>query len=220
MGKTLQELAATLKTENLPTGGETLDDLPQFGGFAPPPPPGAYRFKLPQDLSAVWDLFDVADKQPPQRIRLMLDREHPLMITQSPKGLSNGEPFETRLTNNERKRGKGGVVIASDLDYLLRALKETAKPKTNRDYITAVQRHAGAEFSGDIRYSWRCSRDRDIRVRDAAGQVQVVEGRKGCGEGFYQDDVPKNAAGEVPYEIVCSCGALLRAFPNLDNIRS
>jgi hypothetical protein len=87
--------------------------------------------------------------------------------------------------------------------------------------MQAVQKHAGKEFGGDIRYSWRCSTERDIRARDQQGQVQVVEGRKGCGESYYQEDVPKQGNGEVPYEIQCGkCGALLRAFANLDNLRS
>ena len=220
MGKSIQELAGQLKDEQLPTAGEDLDDLPLFGSFTPPPPPGAYRFKMPQDLSAVWDLIDVPDKHPPQRVRASFDRDHPLLIVQSPQSKSNGEPFETRLTNNERGRGKDKAVIASDLDYLLRGLGERAKPKSNREYIQAVQRHAGQEFGADLRYSWRCSKERDIRARDTQGQVQVVEGRKGCGEAYYQEDVPK-VNGEVPYEIVCGqCGALLRAFANLDNIRS
>ena len=221
MGKSLAELAGALKDEPLPTSGQTLDDLPIFGTFAPPPPPGAYRFKLPQDLNAVWDLFDVPEKTPPQRVRAVFDRDHPLLITQSPGGKSNNEPFETRLTNNERSRGKDKSVVASDFDYLLRAMKETVKPKSNREYMQAVQRYAGKEFGADLRYSWRCSPDRDIRARDQAGQVQVVEGKKGCGESYYQEDVPKNPAGETPYEIQCgNCGALLRAFANLDNIRS
>ena len=222
MGKTLQELAGQLKDEVLPTAGQDLDDLPTFGSFAPPPPPGAYRFKLPLDLSSVWDLIDVPDKQPPQRVRMTLDRDHPLLIVQSPQGKSNGEPFETRLTNIERGRGKDKTVVASDLDYLLRAVGEKGgKPKNNRDYMATVQRHAGQEFGADLRYSWRCSKDRDIRARDGVGQVQVVEGKKGCGESYYQEDVPKGPDNLVPYEITCGqCGALLRAFANLDNMRS
>jgi hypothetical protein len=221
MSKSIQELAGQLKDEALPTAGQDLDDLPTFGGFTPPPPPGAYRFALPKDLNSVWDLFDVPDKQPPQRVRLTFDRDHPLLIVQSPKGISNGEPFETRLTNNERGRGKDKAVVASDLDYLLRALGDKQKPKTNREYMQKVTSHAGQEFGGDLRYSWRCSKDRDIRARDGQGQVQVVEGKKGCGEAYYQEDVPKAADGSVPYEITCGqCGALLRAFANLDNLRS
>jgi len=221
MSKSIQELAGLLKDEPLPTAGQELDDLPTFGGFTPPPPPGAYRFKLPTDLSSIWDLIDVADKQPPQRVRANFDRDHPLLIVQSPKGLSNGEPFETRLSNNERGRGKGKEVTASDLDYLLRALGDKQKPGNNKGYMLAVQKHGGKEFSAELKYSWRCSKDRDIRARDQSGQVQVVEGKKGCGEGYYQEDVPKNADGTVPYEITCgNCGALLRAFANMDNMRS
>jgi hypothetical protein len=221
VGKTLQELAGELKDEVLPTSGETLDDLPQFGSFTPPPPPGAYRFQLPADLSNVWDLMDVPEKTPPQRVRITFDRDHPLLIVQSPQGKSNGEPFETRLTNNERGRGKDKAVTASDLDYLLRALGSKVKPKNNREYMTAVQAQAGKQFGADLRYSWRCSKDRDIRAKDQAGQVQVVEGKKGCGEAYYAEDVPKGADGQTPYEIQCGgCGALLRAFANLDNIRS
>ena len=221
MPKSIQELASELKDELLPTSGQDLDDLPIFGTFTPPPPPGAYRFQLPADLAAVWDLFDAPDKQPPQRVRVTFDRDHPLLIVQSPGGKSNNEPFETRLTNNERGRGKDKAVTASDLDYLLRALGMKTKPRNNREYMQAVQAHAGKQFGADLRYSWRCSKDRDIRARDQAGQVQVVEGKKGCGEAYYQEDVPKDAAGNVPYEITCGgCGALLRAFANLDNVRS
>lgn len=220
MPKSIQELAGELKDEVLPTSGQELDDLPVFGSFTPPPPPGAYRFQLPASLDSIWDVFDTPEKSPPQRVKASFDRDHPLLIVQSPQGKSNGEPFETRLTNNERKRGKGGEVIASDMDYLLRALGEKTKPKSNRDYMTIVQRHAGKQFGADLRYSWRCSKDRDIRVRDAQGSVQVVEGKKGCGAAFYQEDVPKSADGQVPYEITCGdCGALLRAFANLDNLR-
>jgi hypothetical protein len=221
VGKSIQELAGELKDEVLPTSGQDLDDLPIFGSFTPPPPPGAYRFQLPADLSAIWDLFDTPEKTPPQRVKATFDRDHPLLIVQSPQGKSNNEPFETRLTNNERGRGKDKAVTASDMDYLLRAFGEKQKPKSNREYMQNVQRHAGKQFGADLRYSWRCSKDRDIRVKDPAGQVQVVEGKKGCGESYYQEDVPKTPSGEVPYEIVCgNCGALLRAFANLDNLRS
>lgn len=219
MGKSLQELAGELKDEVLPTSGQDLDDLPTFGTFTPPPPPGAYRFETPKDMSSLWEPFDVPEKG--QRVRLIFDRDHPLVIVQSPGGKSNGEPFETRLTNNERQRGKDKSVTASDLDYLLRAFGEKTKPKSNKEYLQITSKHGGKQFGADLRYSWRCSKDRDIRARDPQGQVQVIEGKKGCGASFYQEDVPRNAAGEIPYEITCGdCGALLRAFANLDNLRS
>lgn len=220
MGKSMSELAGVLKDEPLPTAGEGLDDLPEFGSWAPPPPPGPYRFLLPRDMSAIWDLIDVPEKTPPQRVRASFDRDHPLLIVQSPQGLHNQEPFETRLTNIERGRGKGKAVIASDLDYLLRALGEKTKPRSNREYMAAVQRHGGREFGGDIKYSWKCSRDRDIRVKKPDGQTEVIEGKKGCGESYYQEDVSKDASGQVPFETDCGkCGASLRAWANLDNLR-
>lgn len=218
MGKSLQDLG--LQQEQLPTAGEGLADLPEFGRFSPPPQPGAFRFKLPGDLSTIWDVFDTPDKKPPQRVRAVFDREHPLLIIQSPGNKYNGEPFETRISNSERARGKDKSIVASDMDYLLRALKVTQKPATNADYVRAVQQCANREFGADLRYSWKCSQDRNIRVRDAQGAIQEVENQKGCGTAYYQEDVPKAADGTVPYEITCQCGALIRAFANLDNLRA
>ena len=86
--------------------------------------------------------------------------------------------------------------------------------------MTVLQQQGGKQFGADIRYSWRCSKDREIRVRDGAGAIQPIDGKNGCGAVYYQEDVVK-VNGEVPYEVTCEqCGALLRAFPNLDNIRS
>lgn len=216
MSKSLQDLG--LKDEPLPTAGQDLTDLPEFGTWAPPPQPGPFRFKLPSDMSSVYDVFDVDSKG--QRIKIIFDREHPLLIVQSLGGKYNGQPFESRLTNNERERGKkGSGVIASDADYLLRALGHKTKPPSNRGYIEALRSTGGKEFGADIRYSWRCDTKRDIRVRDAQGAVQVVEGQKGCNEAYYQEDVEKLPDGTYPHEIACQCGALLRAFANLDNMR-
>src|SRR5882757_9457219 len=99
MGKNLQELG--LKDEALPTGGQDLADLPDFGSFRTPPQPGPFRFKLPTDMSAIWDVYDVPAMSPPQRIRAQFDRDHPLLIVQSVNKKYDGEPFETRLSNQE-----------------------------------------------------------------------------------------------------------------------
>lgn len=221
MGKSLQDLG--LKEEALPTAGQALADLPEFGSFREPPQPGAYRFKLPTDLSSIWDVYDTPTKQPPQRIRAIFDKDHPLTIVQSPGGKANNDPFETRISNEERSRGKDKSIVASDMDYVLRALKVEQKPGSNRAYIDVMKQQGGKEFSADIRYSWKCSSTRNIRVKDAQGAVQEVEGRKGCDTSFYQEDLPnggKDASGNVPTQIQCTCGALLRCFANLDNIRS
>ena len=218
MGKSLSDLA--LKDEKLPTAGEALDNLPQFGQFAPPPQPGPMRFRLPKDLTNVWDAFEAGDGKG-QRIAAVFDSASPLIIVQSKHGKYDNEPFETRLNNNERKRGKDGVV-ASDLDYLIAAIEGPGqkRPEDNKGYIAKVRTFGGKEFAGDMRWSWRCGENRNIRVRDAAGNLVEVENKKGCGEAYYQDrDVQPQANGEYPLEIQCTCGGVIRAFGNIDNIK-
>lgn len=215
MGKSLQDLG--LVEEQLPT--QALDDLPEFGQFQDPPQPGAYRFTLPQDLSTVWDLVDSTKGQ---RIRAIFDRDHPLTIAAAPDPTKVGERFDTRLSNVERARGKDKSIEVSDLDYLLKALGEKVRPTTNRAYIATLQKYAGKTFGADISYSYRCSQDRNIRVadpNDANGKLVEVEGQKGCGKSYYQRDVQK-VDGAFPLQIECQCGAVLRAFANLDSIRA
>lgn len=230
--KSLQELG--LKDEGQVVAGDALDTLPTFGGFTPPPQPGAYRFQLPKDIGSIYEVYDTPNKVPPQRVRIVFDADHPLEIVQGPGGRGVGEAFQTRLSNEERSRGKDKSIVASDWDYLLRALGITTKPTImingqkavhNKGYITAMQGMQGKQFGADIRYSWRCGADRNIRVAetDATGArtgVKEVENQKGCGNGYYNEDVPNNPDGTKPLEITCTCGALLRAFANLDNIRA
>src|SRR5438093_911844 len=150
MGKTLQDLG--LKDDLLPTAGQDLDTLPDFGAFRDPPQPGAYRFQLPDDLTAIWELFETT-KTPSTRVRAIFDADHPLTIVQSPGNRYNGEPFTTRFSNDERNRGSLGM--HSDMDFVLKALGGVkTKPKSNRDYIQALQQHKGKQFGADIRYSW------------------------------------------------------------------
>ena len=209
--------ALDLKEEALPD--QSFDDLPEFGAFVIPPQPGPYRFKLPGSLDQIWDTTDTAKGQ---RVQMILDRDNPLLIIASPGGVHNGETFRTRLSNLERKRGKDGPE-ASDLDYLLRAFKMTSRPKTNRQYIDAVRAHAGQEFGADISFSYGCNKKKNIWVMDQAQDRLVeVDGRKGCGKRYYQKDIPVQAKveGKFPLQIQCECGAVVRVFANLDNIRS
>lgn len=213
-GKSLQELG--LKAENLPTAGQSLADLPEFGSYDPPPQPGDYRFRLPANLASVWEVFDLEGKG--QRVRAIFDKDAPLLIVQSPGNQSNNETFKTRIANNERERGKkGSGVIASDMDYLLRAFKITQKPANNQAYISAVVALAGKEFNAKITYSFKCDENRDIYVVTPDGTRQKVEGTKGCGAKYYQKDLEKGADGKFPDKITCTCGAEINAFANLDN---
>lgn len=220
MGKSLNDLA--LKDEALPTAGQALDDLPQFGQFAPPPQPGPMTFKLPGDLTNVWDTFETEKNgAKTTRVSAEFDSSSPLIIVQSVANRYNNEPFQTKLNNNERPRGKDKK-MASDLDYLIAAIEgpTAQRPANNRAYIEKVRTFGGKLFGGDLRWSWRCGVNRNVRVKDAAGNTIEVPDKKGCGEAYYQEDVPKDASGEFPLEIQCKCGAVLRAFGNIDNIRA
>lgn len=218
MGKGLHDLE--LKDEPIPA--QTYDDLPEFGSFTPPPPqPGKYRFKLAADLTRVFDTFD--DKQGKQQLQVVFDKDAPLTIVQSPGNKVNGDTFTTRLSTLTRKRGE---VEASDLDFLLKALGEKARPSTLKGYAEALMRNRGKEFAADIAWSWYCNDQRHIWSMNAEGKRVEVENQNGCSTRFYQADktkkdeqkIARQEDGTYPLEIACRCGAVVRAFANLDNI--
>lgn len=225
-GKSLDEL--DLKDEQMPA--LNADDLPEYGAWAPPPQPGPYRFRLPADLSKV---FETYEKNGKHFLRAKFDKDNPLVIVRSaahPEYLN--QTFTTQLSTERRKRGD---IEASDMDYLLKALepKGTVLPTTLRGFGETLARHAGGEFDADISYSWNCSESRDIykaKIDPATGQptdeTEKQEGVKGCGAKYYQAEKTKKTeqqiakvAGSYPYEIACRCGAIVRAFANLDNMR-
>lgn len=228
-GKSLQDLG--LRDEELPTAGQLLDELPEFGARTPLPQPGSFRLRLPKDLSQCWAVIDVTKNgKEEQRVKLLFDKDNPLLIVQSVGNRYDGQPLETNLTNNERARGNSGVV-ASDLHYLVKAMGEKTVPKTNAAWVRLINGFGGREFGADWQYSWQCSENRDIYVPDGQGGTQKVEGRKGCGWRYYMGDSQPNptkkvgyiqrpAGGDVPTDIQCQCGAQVRAFGNLDNIRA
>jgi len=228
-GKSLQDLG--LKDEELPTAGQMLDELPEFGARTPLPQPGTFRLKLPADLSRSWDTIDVTKNNvASQRVKLIFDKDNPLLIVQSLGGRYDGQPLETGLTNNERARGSSGIV-ASDLHYLIKAFGEKAVPKNNVGWIRLVNTFGGKEFGADWTFSWNCGEHRDIYVPDGQGGSQKVDGKKGCGWRYYVGDgqpnpnkkigyIAKPQGADYPTDIQCSCGALVRAFGNLDNIRA
>jgi hypothetical protein len=217
--KSLAEL--DLKDEELPP--MPLDDLPTFGGVPTPPQPGAYRFKLP-DMAKVYDTYDTPKGV---RLKVVFDRDHALQITTSPGGKANGETFQTQLNGLERERGKDKAVSASDLDYLIRALGVKTRPASMKAYVELLQTFSGREFGADLSFSWNCNGNRNIRMLDASGRN--VEGDKpGCGRKYYQSDktnkpdqkIERGTNGEYPVELACSCGGIVRAFANLDNLRA
>lgn len=211
----LKELGLT----NEQVGGDIdLNDLPKTGGFLPILQPGKYRFRLPGNLGNVWDKMAAkADGTRGERIVAKFDQDAPLVIVQAPERFKDRveEPFQTRISNLERARGKDKI-LASDMDYLLRALGHTGKkPKTNIEYIQALMPFAGKEFVGEIEVSAQCRADKDIYVDDGTGGSTKVEGKMGCGARYYQKDLApiKDDAGHYPERTICSnesCGASLR----------
>lgn len=204
----------------------------QMGAFRDPPQPGTFRFRFPDKIDDIWDTFQY-DKgaQPGQRLRATFDDTHPLVIIQSPGGTENGTPFETRISNAERKRGKRDdptAVFMSDMDYIFRdVFGITEKPKTNGQYAQlALQHFPKAEMTADIEWSWHCNPTKNIRVADGQGGYQEVQ-QAGCDARYNQRDVLKihadpndpNSPLVYPSRIQCQCGASVRAFANLTRFR-
>jgi hypothetical protein len=208
---------ASLKELNLSNdqvGGDIdLDHLPKTGGFLPMLQPGKYRLRLPANLGNVWDKI-AAKGDRGERIVAKFDQDAPLLIVQAPDRFADrkGEPFQTRISNLERARGREKI-LASDMDYLLRALGHTGKkPKTNIEYIQALLPFAGKEFIAEIEVQAQCRDDKEKYVDDGQGGSVKLEGSAGCGRRYYQKDIPKTDDGSYPERIACAedCGANLR----------
>lgn len=227
----IQELGLT--TEQV---GQALDytSMPdQMGSFTPPPQPGAYRFRLPKDLTSIWEVFDHLKGNPPgKRLRAKFDDSHPLTIIQSPGGTRDGEPFQTSLSNAERRRGKKDDATApfiSDMDYINRDVWGlTSKPAGgNAGYATEFMKHGDGEFSADVEWNWFCNDKKPIYADNGQGALTEVPNQMGCGTSFYQKDIEKVSADpanpespkEFPLRITCTCGANVRAFANLTRYR-
>lgn len=229
----LNELGLT----NEAVGDTALDyaSMPdQMGTFTDPPQPGTYVFRLPQDLSAVWESFDftTASGKQEKRIAAKFDDTHPLIIVSGGDGSHNGEPFQTRISNAERRRGKKEDPTApfiSDMDYVNRdvfGLQKKPGNGSNVAYAQEFSKHGGTEFAADLTWSWFCNDQKDIYVDNGAGGYNKIEGQKGCGQRYYQRDIQKvqNEAGQqvFPLRITCGnpeCSANIRAFAGLGNFR-
>lgn len=231
-----------LQLGNEKIGDVDFADMPaQRGGFTPLVQPGTYRFKFPVfDAGApIFDTIDTRDKG--KRLNLIFSEAFALTIIQSPGGTANGQSFDARISNVERNRARTGEpeVLVSDLDYLLRdALGVKTRPKTNAEYAKAMIANAsGKEFTADVEFTWNCAENRDIFTDNGDGNLQKVEGTKGCGARYYQggrtgvQKVPADANDPnspliYPERITCAgkdgvpCGAVIRAFTQLRNFKS
>ena len=212
----LKELG--LKNE---VGGEEVDfdNLPKVGGFAPMFQPGRYRFELPTNLSNLWETVDAGVGQ---RVSIVFDQNAPLRVVQAPEKYKDrvGEPFQTRVSNVERARGRDKIKVA-DLDYLLKALgwQKKIRHGQNIEYVNAMNTMGGKQFDATVEVQYHCSERRDKYVDDGQGGITKLEGQPGCGSRYYQNDVAqqKNEDGTYPERITCGgndgqCGASVRGF--------
>lgn len=202
--------------------GAEFDQIPDNLGmsFADPIQPGIYRFQLPANMGAIWAKVDSANHG--ERINAIFEDDSALTIVQSPGKAHDGEEYRWRVSNVPRERGKEKI-LTSDMDLLLRALGETAKPKTNAAYAQALMKYAGKTFQATQEFSYRCRDDKEIYVDDGQGGQAKQEGKMGCGARYYQRDVPKNEDGSFPVRITCAnpeCGASIRAFGNLGGFKA
>ncbi len=192
-------------------------NMPEGGGFPPPPQPGTYEFTLPKEFTG--KMFE--NKPTPDGARVVVHFEDDKQLR-----MADGRSFRTQITNVARKRNKEGAK-ASDLGLLLKnALGETVQPKSNIEYAKALAKHGGKKFLADVELSGRCSPDREI-YKDGKKQPGV----KGCGTEFRMDAYTKKD-GTVVYQIPrdgdkwatdfeCpKCKAIIRAFPNLNRFRA
>lgn len=212
--------------------GEEVDyeqDLPLFGAARTLHDPGPYRFQLPT-AEAMVNAWSKVEAQVGERIKILFNDDCPLTVIQSPHQKFDGDTFITSVTNVERNRGKGGTVLASDMDYLLKKLGVKQKPRTNPAYAQALLAHAGQQFSAPVSWSWRCNDRFDARFDQGDGTTApiLLEGadentpddqkhQKGCGRRMYPDKDIKKVEGVYPERVICpDCNAVVRAFDNID----
>jgi hypothetical protein len=227
-GKSLADL--NLQPDVVVAGVDDISDLPEFGAFIQPPP-GFYGFKIPafKVNDPVWGSFTTKDPktgQDVERLELNFDGDFKLEIVHAPNLEAAqrliGQFWGTRLTNNPRKRDRAGEIFASDADYLLRAVGVTKRPSpaTNKNYALALaQQCAGKTFGATVEYSYSCNPNREAQIPDGVGGFTDT-GRKGCGNRYYQSQIDLNPDGTAPDRIQCECGAHVRGFANLTNIKA
>ncbi len=197
----------------------------QKGQFQPMLQPGTYIFQLPATIEPKqFEQFQVPDQGPTLRLNFKDDK--------ALKNLTTGDSFSTQLNNMTITRGKKGEEkTGDDLAYLIRAVGGMLPPNAgNKTYATELQKHGGKKFKADSVISARCNPKSDI-YKDG----QPVSGRKGCGQKFdmraYDIKNGVNAGKKVlaiqrdkegvwAEGVLCPCGAEVRAFANLTNIRS
>jgi hypothetical protein len=212
-----------LKDEQIKTDYENIQE--QRGGGAPLIPPGRYGFELPKNLAEAWDTFDtgVGDSQAKvQRVNVESDRDHPITLVKALRSTDEplvGEVWTGRISNAERNRARKGdpANYVSDMTYLLReSFEDFGRYKTNREFINALNAHAGKRFAADNEWSANCASNR-VRYIEVDGRpIEDPDKKFGCGNRIYQNNLVRDAEGYYQERQTCpKCGASIRCFQNL-----
>ena len=205
-----------------------FDNLPeQMGAYGPLLQPGPYRWKLSKLGVDNFDKIDHAEQG--ERLKVKFDQSAPLIVVQAIDPAAVGETFTTQISNVGRKRGKKddeNAPVVSDMDYLLKALGVTARPKSNRELgdTLIAKSNGAAEFGADLEWSVSCNPNREAKWDDGAGGLTIQNDEagtpmKGCGTRVYQKDIAK-LDGKFVERMTCpGCAASLRAFGNLTRFK-
>lgn len=178
----------------------TEGELPSQGNtYTPTILPAIHSFRLPGNIDQLWSTFDVtkkdangadligADSKPvvEQHLMLKFDKENPLVC------VGDGDPYDglpasSTISTLARRRGKRNdpnAPMVSDMTYFLRdSLADQTPIKFRKDYIPAVNQHAGHIIRIESGLQAQCDPERVRYIDDGTGSaVEDPEGVKGCG---------------------------------------
>ena len=191
-------MAEALNLRNDVEESMTEGELPSQGSsYVPTILPAIHSLRLPANLDQCWDAKDYEKKdddgnviQGPdgkpvveQHLLLRFDKENPLIVV---GGDFDGLPATGTISTMARRRGKRGDPNApkvSDMTYFLRDSLADATPiKFRKDYIPAINKHAGHVIRIESGLSAQCDETRVRYIDDGAGGVvEDPDGVKGCG---------------------------------------
>jgi hypothetical protein len=186
----------------------TEGELPEQGGGQQTPTilPGIHLFQLPANIDQCWEAKDYEKKDADgnvitgsdgkplveQHLMLKFDKDTPLVCVDN-GGYFSGLPATSTISTMGRRRGKRNdpkAPVVSDMTYLLRdSLNDMTPIKLRKDYIPAINRHAGEVIRVETGLQAQCDPERVRYVFTGEGMnvVEDPDGTKGC----------NNAAGKA-----------------------
>lgn len=209
-----------------------FDTMPTGIGasFTEPPQPGTYQFRLPPS-EALYSCFEkVNDLNQGERIAAVLKDAAVLW------NITRNESYGTRFTNVIRYITRDKVELAiSDMALLLKAVDSIPDGNSNAAYANALIKAGGRQFLADNTLTANCAPARDTYAHnETTGRTEIRTGIKGCGQRYRVEGYTPRGGGKpvfaIPHDqddpskvalrFTCTCGASLRAWPQLQGFRS